>query len=221
MTKRIRDQILKVRDDGRTNMLDTNGVMYVANDLLLFDLVVYLDDKENRKEYWNFIMTGEANITDDDGGDPEDEEVDPDDEEDYGSPPTREEQKAMAINYMKAMKLDPAVIREFEENGTVFTCRALDGVPIATDSATMEDIRALEKQYGFLVYLNVQTEMFFGSLRNLFIVSKYKEDWAIEERDIADGYAMCYVINDTAPECSEMGSICFTSNDAGGIYREG
>ena len=63
MTQKIKEQILRVRDDGRTNMLDVSGVMYVANDLELFDLVVYLDDRDNRKEYWHFIMTGEADIT--------------------------------------------------------------------------------------------------------------------------------------------------------------
>ncbi len=63
MTQKIKEQILQVRDDGRTNMLDTNGVQWVANDLNLFDLVVYLDDRANRKEYWHFIMTGEADIT--------------------------------------------------------------------------------------------------------------------------------------------------------------
>ncbi len=62
MTNKIREQILKVRDDGRTNMLDTNGVMYVANALRLYDLVVYLDNRDNRREYWHFIMTGEASI---------------------------------------------------------------------------------------------------------------------------------------------------------------
>ena len=62
MTQKIKEQILQVRNDGRTNMLDTNGVMYVANDLELFDLVVYLDDRDNRKEYWQFIMTGEVDI---------------------------------------------------------------------------------------------------------------------------------------------------------------
>ena len=220
MTKRIRDQILKVRDDGRTNMLDTNGVMWVANDLLLFDLVVYLDDKENRKEYWHFIMTGEADITDDDGDVLEDEDEEEwEDEEDYGSPPTREEQKAEAVQYMKAMKLDPAVIREFEEHGTIFTCRALDGTPTATDPATMEDIQKLEKEHGFLVYLAVQTDMDFGFLRNLLIVSKYREDWKLEEAEIGEGYAMCYCLNDTYPECSEMGSICIENNGSGGILR--
>ena len=62
MTRTIKQQIFKVRDDGRTNMLDVNGVMFVANDLRLYDLVVYLDGRDNRKEYWHFIMTGEADI---------------------------------------------------------------------------------------------------------------------------------------------------------------
>ena len=66
MTQKIKEQILQVRDDGHTNMLDTNGVQWVANDLNLFDLVVYLDDRANRKEYWHFIMTGEAEITEED-----------------------------------------------------------------------------------------------------------------------------------------------------------
>lgn len=62
MTTKIKKQILKVRDSGRTNMLDCNGVMYVANAMRLYDLVVYLNDRENRREYWHFIMTGEASI---------------------------------------------------------------------------------------------------------------------------------------------------------------
>ncbi len=63
MTQKIKEQILAVRDDGRTNMLDINGVQWVANDLNLYELVVYLIDEPNRKEYWHFIMTGEADIT--------------------------------------------------------------------------------------------------------------------------------------------------------------
>jgi len=65
MTGKVMKQILEVRDDGRTNMLDTNGVMRIANDLNLFELVVYLSERDNRKEYWNFIMTGEATVEDD------------------------------------------------------------------------------------------------------------------------------------------------------------
>ena len=65
MTNKVKKQILKVRNTGRTNMLDCNGVMYVANAMRLYDLVVYLNDRENKREYWHFIMTGEANMEDD------------------------------------------------------------------------------------------------------------------------------------------------------------
>ena len=81
MTKLIREQILAVRDDGRTNMLDINGVQYYANNLKLFDLVIYLTEDANRKEYWHFIMTGEAPIEDEDEEDDEDED-EAEDEED-------------------------------------------------------------------------------------------------------------------------------------------
>ena len=73
MTRTIRRQILRVRDDGRTNMYDINGVQWVANDLRLYDLVVYLEYRDNRHEYSHFITTGEADIEDDGTEDEEDE----------------------------------------------------------------------------------------------------------------------------------------------------
>ena len=63
MTRQIRDQILEVRDTGLTNMFDVNGVQVVGSNLGLYELVVYLSERENRKEYSHFIFTGEANIT--------------------------------------------------------------------------------------------------------------------------------------------------------------
>ena len=67
MTTQIREQILAVRDDGGSNMFDINGVMRIANDLELFELVNYLADRDNRREYSHFIMTGEAPIEDEEG----------------------------------------------------------------------------------------------------------------------------------------------------------
>ena len=43
-------------------MLDTRTVQWIANRENYFELVVYLE--ENRREYWNFIMTGEAPMVD-------------------------------------------------------------------------------------------------------------------------------------------------------------
>ena len=60
MNQKIKEQILAVRDDGGSNMFDINGVVRIAYDLDLFELVNYLADRENHREYSRFIMTGEA-----------------------------------------------------------------------------------------------------------------------------------------------------------------
>ena len=58
MTDAVREQILAVRATGLTNMFDCPAVQRVTNDMLFFDLVVYIE--ENRSEYVHFILTGEA-----------------------------------------------------------------------------------------------------------------------------------------------------------------
>ncbi len=64
MTRKIKEQILAVRDSGETNMLDTRGVQWIANREGYYELVIYIE--ENSREYWNFIMTGEAPMEDED-----------------------------------------------------------------------------------------------------------------------------------------------------------
>jgi hypothetical protein len=57
-TQTVRDQILKVRDTGETNMFDVPAVQAIANRLGYYELVIFLMD--HRKEYANFIMKGEV-----------------------------------------------------------------------------------------------------------------------------------------------------------------
>ena len=56
MTKEVREAILKVRDSGRTNMLDARAVQYIANEMGLYELVIYIE--EHKRKYANFILTG-------------------------------------------------------------------------------------------------------------------------------------------------------------------
>ncbi len=58
MTEKIKEQILAIRDTGLTNMFDVNAVQRLAYERDFYELVVYLE--ENRKEYVQFILTGEA-----------------------------------------------------------------------------------------------------------------------------------------------------------------
>lgn len=58
MTEKIKEQIEAIRQGGETNMLDTRMVQWIANRENYFELVIYLE--EHRKEYVNYIFTGEA-----------------------------------------------------------------------------------------------------------------------------------------------------------------
>lgn len=54
---KIRKQILALRDTGRTNMFDTNAVQVIANEMHFYELVIFIE--EHKKEYGNFILTGD------------------------------------------------------------------------------------------------------------------------------------------------------------------
>ena len=56
MNKKIKEQILAIRDTGLTNMFDVIAVQRIANDMGFYELVLFLE--ENRKEYTHFILTG-------------------------------------------------------------------------------------------------------------------------------------------------------------------
>lgn len=57
MTEKIREQALKIRDSGETNMLAVNTVQRIACERGFYELVNYIE--ENKKGYVHFIMTGE------------------------------------------------------------------------------------------------------------------------------------------------------------------
>jgi len=52
----VYDQLEEIRQEGRVNMLDYYGVMQIANEYDMFELVVWLD--ENKKLYAEGIFKG-------------------------------------------------------------------------------------------------------------------------------------------------------------------
>lgn len=58
ITDEIVEQIMAVRDTGKTNMFDIQAVMYYANELDLFALVNFLSERKNRNAYCEFILYG-------------------------------------------------------------------------------------------------------------------------------------------------------------------
>lgn len=60
MNTKVKEQILTIRATGRTNMFDVPMVQHIANEMRFYELVVYLE--EQRKEYVQFILTGERSV---------------------------------------------------------------------------------------------------------------------------------------------------------------
>ncbi len=58
MTEKVKEQILTVRDTGRTNMFDTNVVKGIALEMDFFELADFLETE--RKAYARFILTGKG-----------------------------------------------------------------------------------------------------------------------------------------------------------------
>ena len=57
MDKKVKAQILAVRDTELTNMFDTRAVQRIAFDMDFFELVTFLE--EHKDKYVRFILTGE------------------------------------------------------------------------------------------------------------------------------------------------------------------
>ena len=81
-------------------------------------------------------------------------------------------------------------------------------------------VKEIEREYGGLVYLVLISHTTFGTLYNLFYVSKNQKEWEEDKEDLKQKYALIYVHNASDNICSEFGSICFEyDNVCGGIYR--
>ena len=57
MDKKVKEQILKIRDTGLTNMFDVNAVQRIAFELDFYELVDFIET--DIKAYVNFIMYGD------------------------------------------------------------------------------------------------------------------------------------------------------------------
>ncbi|OQB53208.1 MAG: hypothetical protein BWX97_00839 [Firmicutes bacterium ADurb.Bin146] len=57
MDEKVKEQILKVRDTGLTNMFDINAVQRIAYEMDFHELVIFIE--EEKAAYVRFILTGE------------------------------------------------------------------------------------------------------------------------------------------------------------------
>ena len=57
MTDKVREQILKVRETGKTNMFDIYTVQRIGLKMGFYDMVIFIE--EHKSEYVNFILHGD------------------------------------------------------------------------------------------------------------------------------------------------------------------
>lgn len=129
----------------------------------------------------------------------------------------REEKKAEALKRLELLGMPEESITAFKEDDYVTVC--FTGLNQMYKLDISNDVKKLEDEFNFLVYLAVCIKTDFGIMVSYFVVSDYKEEWEDDITDIQDGYAITYTVNETYPECSEMGSIGFEKQPSGAIWR--
>ena len=58
MSDIVKSQILRVRDTCLTNMFDLKNVRFIAEKLELKELIDYIKESDNEREYITFIING-------------------------------------------------------------------------------------------------------------------------------------------------------------------
>lgn len=130
-----------------------------------------------------------------------------------------ESKKAEAIKRMKALDLYKPYITLFEKDNQIFMSEMTGGVYEFNDNEELvAKVKEFEEENDALVYHVIRTLTQFGELYNFLYVSKYEEEWEMDNEDISEGYALVYVWNKTDEWCSEFGSIG-VQGKFGGIVR--
>lgn len=119
--------------------------------------------------------------------------------------PTREEMMTEAIARMKKIDLHPNTIKDLK-NGTVNVSRQ-HGALFWADENEQKIIAKFEAENEALVYHAVYTPTQFGRLFSMLFVSKYDEEWKLDNEDIDSRTPLAMVINLDDEWCSDMGSI--------------
>lgn len=137
-------------------------------------------------------------------------------------------QKDEAIKRMIKLKLIDNAIEEFRKDGIIEYSEPvyISGYKfgalywVHNEPEWLAKVKEFEEKNNSLVYHVIHSHTQFGELLNLLYVSDDEEEWEMDNEDIEDGYAVAYVINLDAPDCSEFGSIAIRES-GGGLLRVG
>lgn len=130
----------------------------------------------------------------------------------------RDDKRLEAIKRMKKMNLFAPAIKQFAEDHTVMMSEPPIGGLYWLNAEQKKMVQDFENEWNALVYLVVRTHTNLGIMDSLFYVSDHKEEWSMDNDDLAENCACVYVVNHDMSDCSEFGTITFR-NVGGGILR--
>lgn len=133
------------------------------------------------------------------------------------------------LQILQKKGLHENVLKEFQASGHILNyserMHILPGYPacgilywVSNVAEYEKIIRDFEVKWDALVYHATLERTEFGTLFDLFFVSKHQEEWEQERTDLKDGYNFGYTFNLDCPMCSEFGTISFKIS-AGGLIR--
>lgn len=127
---------------------------------------------------------------------------------------TVEEQKAEVINRLKLLKVHNNVICEFEEENLInYSDRAI--LCWVKDNEILDAVAEFEKKYDCIVYHIIKSNTEFGIWWSCLYVSKHKDEWKDDKKDLINGYAYAYVYNGYDNEIGMIG----VKSMYGGVLR--
>lgn len=129
-----------------------------------------------------------------------------------------EKKKEEAVRRMKMLNIYGPAREKFRRSNKVMVSEPPFGGLYYLNDAQQEVAKKLADEYGALVYLVVRSFCEDMEMESYFYVSDNEEEWAMDNEDIRDGYAVTWTENLSCPEFSEFGSIGFRCA-GGGVLR--
>lgn len=128
----------------------------------------------------------------------------------------RNKQWLEAYKRMKALNMSSQCIAAFKKD-IVWESEGI-GALYECNETEKQYILDFEKEHNALVYHMIHNMTEFGELYTMLYVSSSPEEWKEDLDDVKEGYALAYVKNIDAPECSEFGSVGIRPS-IGGLVR--
>lgn len=130
----------------------------------------------------------------------------------------RDDKRLEAIKRMKKMNLFAPAIKQFAEDHAVMVSEPPIGGLYWLNAEQKKMVQEFENEWNALVYLVVRSYTNLGTMDSIFYVSDHKDEWPMDNDDLAENCACVYVVNHDMPDCSEFGTIAW-KNVNGGILR--